>query len=123
MTTFGDVQFSVVTSDGSLPLPAIEESTGITYYAPEMKFTDRETMLDMAALFSVATVKPAIGLIHSGTVIIEKGHGVDVLTYPDGIEEIAVNAVLISWSPMGRSHSNNFYRVQTRFVLLDEPEP
>ena len=116
---FADLHFSVYTADGVLPLPSYEEGTGVLSYSAEIRFYDRPTMLAVQALFSVVTVKPALGILNAGTVIIEKGAGKRSLIYPDAGNEYTVDAILVGWVPLGLSFTDRAYRVAARWIVLD----
>lgn len=98
-------------------MPVPEDGTGVLYYAATILCPSRARYLELQALLSVVTVKPAIGLMGGGTAVVEKGPGERSLIYPDGDAEVTVDAILVSWSPAGRVGIQSAYEVSARWLI------
>lgn len=117
---FNAIPFKVLTTDGRLPLPAYNQD-GIQFYAAEILIASRANYLSLASLFSVVTIKPSMSGLDSGTAQVEKGSGEKVLIYPDGPDEVTVNAILLAFDPLARTADNIAYRAQCTWVLTEAP--
>lgn len=119
MVGFDSVPFYVLTSDSTLPLPAREDGSGVYYYAPRVLSRSREDYIALQDLFSPTTVNPALGPLDTGVAVVERGVGVRTLVYPDGSDEITVDAILVSILPQGRSLDQIGYVSQLRFFIAE----
>lgn len=118
MVGYDSVSFGVV-SDGSLPLPTPEDGTGILSYAARVKLSTRADYRALQAMLSRATVRPAMGILAGGTAVVEAGPGALQLRYPDGPDEIAVEAILLSFAPVARILSGGPYLAECRWLIVE----
>lgn len=118
---FNDIPFEVLTQDGRMPLPVTDEENGIEFYEPQVRIRSQDLYRQLRALWSQVAIKPALGNARAGTVIVRRGVGAAVLIYPDGIEEIESDAILIGFEPETLLGRQDAYRVRLRFVVLEDP--
>lgn len=119
-TGFSTITFGVIT-DGTLPVPMRDGSTGFFHYSATIKLASRADVLALQNLLSIITELPAIGALDIGTIVIEKGAGVRTLTYPEGTFEHSVDAILTSVSPIARSHVDGPYMVDCTWMIPEVP--
>lgn len=120
-TGFDTVTFGI-TTDGTLPSPTRDDSTGLFHYTATIKVNSRADMLALQNMMSIITELPAIGALDIGTIVIEKGVGVRTLTYPEGTFEYEVDAILTSFSPLARSHVNGPYIIECQWMIPEVPD-
>ena len=119
-TGFSTITFGII-SDGTLPVPTRDDSTGLFHYTATIKVDSRADVLALQNLFSIITELPAIGALDIGTIVVEKGAGVRTLTYPEGTFEYEIDGILVSFMPLARSHIDGPYIIECVWMLPEVP--
>lgn len=122
-TGFGSVAFSVTTSDGELPAIASDE-TGLQTYEATVKVGSSANVDTLRSLQSIYTVRPMLGGINQGTIVVEAGVGVRSLTIPEanGAERV-FDALLTSISASVYMTSDAAWMVDCSWLVLTETTP
>lgn len=117
---FSSVAFSVLATDGTLPAPAMDERGWLTYSAT-LYLASAANVDALAALASTVTIKPAIGLRNTGTVVVEAGDGVRTLTFPTPESgERVFSAILTDLQPTGNLVNDAAWQCEASFLLIAE---
>lgn len=121
-TGFGLASFSVYT-DGELPAPERGDG-GVLSYTATVKLESSAQVDQLSSYFSVVTLRPALGLMNQGTIIIEAGAGVRSLTIPEanGTERV-FDAVLTEFSASTKALTDAAWSVDATWILLGETTP
>lgn len=116
---FYNIPFDVLAPDATLPYPTPDE-TGILIYEASVRLRSTVDVDALIALASTITIRPALGLRNSGSIVIEAGDGVRHLTIPlpDG-EEVVYRAILTAIEPVANMLRDDAYSVDVSFVLIE----
>lgn len=114
---FAGVTFNLDLSGGA-ELPEIVRRDGVRTWEGTVIVAATDMRDLLLQRLSDVTVKPALGTIDSGTIVIEAGYGLGNLTIPTPSGEQTYRAALTSAEIVGLK-GGTFWRVAVAFVIGD----
>lgn len=120
---YDDIDFGVdVAGTARLPRPSIEAGTGAKRWTATIIVKEQANIEALESLVSIFDVKPAAGMVNSGTVNVQAGPGSKVLIFPgpDG-SDLSAMALLESVTSSAAIVTHDAYRADVAFFLTTEP--
>lgn len=119
-TTYNSIAYRVTTDDAQLPGPTPGDG-GILSYTASITLGSAADVASIAALLSIVTVKPALGMVNGGTIVVEAGPGSKTLVLPTSAgSERTFAAILTDFQSAPYVTTDATWRCDATWMLLAE---